>query len=70
MFQIANRRKRGISSGSGNIDNSPFEKWKKLMSTLPSGKSLEDTPKDLEQAAELKEGEDMKVESNSKRGKV
>lgn len=45
MFQIANRRRRGVSSGSGDLDNTPFGKWKRLMSTLPTGKSMEDTPK-------------------------
>lgn len=45
MFQIANRRRRGVSVGSGDLDNTPFGKWKKLMSTLPTGKSVEDTPK-------------------------
>lgn len=46
MFQIANRRRRGVSSGSGDLDNTPFGKWKKLMSSLPAGKSLEDNQKE------------------------
>lgn len=45
MFQIADRRRRGGSEGSGELSNTPFGKWRKLMQTLPSGKSLDETPK-------------------------
>lgn len=47
MFQIADRRRRGGSEGSNEGQN-PFVKWKKLLQTFPSGKSLDDTPKDSE----------------------
>lgn len=63
MFQIANRRRRGVSSGSGDLDNTPFGKWKKLMSTLPTGKSIEDTPKFEEPAKHNLVG---KTDSHSK----
>ncbi|XP_015833695.1 transmembrane channel-like protein isoform X1 [Tribolium castaneum] len=44
MFQIADRRRKGKSGGSGEFSNTPFAKWRKLMSTMPStGKSFDDT---------------------------
>lgn len=45
MFQIADRRRRGGSGGSGDLENTPFAKWKKLIGNLPSGKSMDETPK-------------------------
>lgn len=51
MFQIAERRRVG-SSGSGDMTNPTFAKWKKLLHELPSGKSLDDTPKQESQDAE------------------
>lgn len=44
MFQIADRRRKGKPGGSGEFSNTPFAKWRKLMSTMPStGKSFDDT---------------------------
>ncbi|XP_056629914.1 transmembrane channel-like protein [Diorhabda sublineata] len=45
MFQLADRRRRGGSGESNELSNTPFNKWKKLMGNLPSGKSLDETPK-------------------------
>lgn len=46
MFKIADRRRRNGSEGSGEFENTPFGKWRKLLQTLPSAaKSLDDTPK-------------------------
>lgn len=45
MFQLADRRRRGGSGESNELSNTPFNKWKKLLGNLPSGKSLDDTPK-------------------------
>lgn len=68
MFQIAERRRIG-SSGSGDLANTPFAKWKKLLTEMPSGKSLDDTPKQDSQEAEPEQPVDQK--SNSKnRGKT
>lgn len=47
MFQIADRRRRVGSEGSSETQN-PFSKWKKLLQTLPDGKSLDETPRDSE----------------------
>ncbi|KAJ8932823.1 hypothetical protein NQ314_014408 [Rhamnusium bicolor] len=44
MFQIADRR-RGGSGESNELSNTPFTRWKKLIGTLPSGKSFDETPK-------------------------
>lgn len=44
MFQIADKRRRNGSQGSGDLNN-PFGKWKKLLQTLPSTKSIDETPK-------------------------
>lgn len=38
MFQIA-KTKKGESIGSGEFANTPFAKWKKLLSELPSNKN-------------------------------
>lgn len=45
MFQIADRRRRVGSEGSGELGQTPFGKWRKLLYNLPSGKSFDDTPK-------------------------
>ncbi|RZC36461.1 transmembrane channel-like protein 3 [Asbolus verrucosus] len=44
MFQIADKRRRRSSGGSGEFSNTPFAKWKKLLGTMPNnGKSFDDT---------------------------
>ncbi|KAF5276476.1 hypothetical protein FQA39_LY06545 [Lamprigera yunnana] len=43
MFQIADRRRRAGSGGSGALDSTPFSKWKKLIRTLPMGKSTDES---------------------------
>jgi hypothetical protein len=55
MFQIADRRRRGGSSGSGELDNTPFAKWKKLLTNLPNAKSFDDTPKEVDGPREVEE---------------
>ncbi|KAI4471992.1 transmembrane channel-related [Holotrichia oblita] len=45
LFQIADRRRRVGSEGSGELGQTPFGKWRKLLYNLPSGKSFDDTPK-------------------------
>ncbi|XP_044270134.1 transmembrane channel-like protein 2-A [Tribolium madens] len=58
MFQIADRRRKGKSGGSGEFSNTPFAKWRKLVSTMPStGKSFDDTSprQDTNQSHQIKE---------------
>ncbi|KAF5303691.1 hypothetical protein FQR65_LT00835 [Abscondita terminalis] len=43
MFQIADRRRRGGSGGSGGLENTPFTKWKKLIHSLPTAKSTDES---------------------------
>ncbi|KAJ8941378.1 hypothetical protein NQ318_003631 [Aromia moschata] len=64
MFQIVDRR-RGGSGESNELANTPFAKWKKILGTLPTGKSFDDTPRqeseDIPQAFKQE-----KVESKNK----
>ncbi|KAK4877203.1 hypothetical protein RN001_009709 [Aquatica leii] len=43
MFQIADRRRRTGSGGSGGLENTPFAKWKKLIHSLPTAKSTDES---------------------------
>nr|XP_023025847.1 transmembrane channel-like protein 2 isoform X1 [Leptinotarsa decemlineata] len=45
MFQMTDRRRRVGSGESNDLSNTPFSKWKKVLGDLPSGKSLDETPK-------------------------
>lgn len=47
VFQIA-KTKKGGSMGSAEFANTPFAKWRKLLSELPSSKN-EDDPKQFSQ---------------------
>lgn len=40
MFQLADRRRNG-SGDSGEMDGTPFGKWKKLLPMLPNSKSFD-----------------------------
>lgn len=63
MFQLADRRRRGGSGESNELSNAPFNKWKKLIGNLPSGKSLDETPK---QEAEDVKNKDERTETRGK----
>lgn len=67
MFQIADRRRRGGSEGSSDAQN-PFSKWKKLLQTMPSGKSLDETPKDSENAEQSPKEDKMDPDKKGKLG--
>lgn len=45
MFRLADKKRRGGSEGSAE---NQFTKWRKLLQTLPSGKSLDETLKESE----------------------
>lgn len=62
MFQLVDRRRRG---GSGESNETPFNKWKKLLGNLQSVKSIDDTPR-LETEEVL---ESVKEERNEHRSK-
>ncbi|CAH0546892.1 unnamed protein product [Brassicogethes aeneus] len=64
MFQMADRRRRGGSSGSNELSNTPFNKWKKLLGTMPSGKSFDETPKQ-----ESEDNQIIKEERNENKNK-
>lgn len=61
VFQIAERRRVG-SSGSGDLANTPFAKWKKLLNEMPPGKSLDDTPNTPQQDSQEIEAGSVKEE--------
>lgn len=64
MFQIVDRR-RGGPGESNESSNTPITKWKKLLGSLPSGKSFDDTPK--QQSEDLPQPiKEEKVESKNK----
>ena len=45
MFKMVDRRRRAGSEGSGELGQIVLGRWKKLLQTLPSGKSFDDTIK-------------------------
>ncbi|CAG9838897.1 unnamed protein product [Diabrotica balteata] len=61
MFQLADRRRRGGSGESNEISTAPSNKWKRLLENLPSGKSLDETPKQ-----ESDDQKDERVDNKSK----
>ncbi|XP_050515872.1 transmembrane channel-like protein isoform X2 [Diabrotica virgifera virgifera] len=61
MFQLADRRRRGGSGESNEISTAPSNKWKRLLENLPSGKSLDETPKQ-----ESEDQKDERVDNKSK----
>lgn len=62
MFQLVDRRRRG---GSGESNETPFNKWKKLIGSLQGTKSLDDTPKQ-ENEEVLESVKEEKNENKSK----
>lgn len=71
MFQIADRRRRGGSSGSGEFANTSFGKWKKLINTMPnSGKSFDDTSPRQESVDFPPPIKEEKVENSKPKGVV
>ncbi|XP_018318769.1 transmembrane channel-like protein 3 [Agrilus planipennis] len=63
MFKLVDRRRRIGSGGSGEFDNTPFARWKKLLNNLPNQKSLEEVVKEPEMDAldqEQKDGNKTK----------
>ncbi|GJQ78717.1 hypothetical protein Trydic_g2751 [Trypoxylus dichotomus] len=69
LFQIADRRRRVGSEGSGELGQTPFGKWKKLLYNLPSGKSFEDTPKQESEEAQYQQQEEKEVKQEGVRTK-
>lgn len=64
MFQLADRRRRG---GSGESNETPFSKWKKLLGNIHGAKSLDDTPKqDNEEILESVKEEKNETKSKGK----
>lgn len=72
LFQIADRRRRVGSEGSGELGQTPFGKWKKLLYNLPSGKSFDETPKQESEENQNNKPEDkeIKQEAAKPKGKI
>ncbi|KAG5898186.1 hypothetical protein JTB14_013229 [Gonioctena quinquepunctata] len=65
MFQMSDRRRRVGSGESNELSNTPFSKWKKVLGTLPSGKSMDETtPKQ-----ELDDIQEPSKEENGNKGR-
>ncbi|KAJ8915787.1 hypothetical protein NQ315_004599 [Exocentrus adspersus] len=65
MFQIVDRR-RGGSGESNELSNTPFTKWKKLIGSLPGGKSFDDTPRQQSEDVSQPDDKTAKVENKSR----
>ncbi|KRT82265.1 hypothetical protein AMK59_3218, partial [Oryctes borbonicus] len=69
LFQIADRRRRVGSEGSGELGQTPFGKWKKLLYNLPSGKSFDDTPKQESEDTPYQQQEEKEVKPETVKSK-